>query len=118
MESIGAGILYEGYGESSSFLGLAYYYDQKLSEIVKNKVVKNKANFLVKEYFVPLSGDGLVLVSKKCRMATTLMSVNEDGFVDWYHQMDDTIDKVHFESLNRCRDFVIELVKDLDRENI
>ena len=112
LDGVGADILYLIKGEA--FLrGGVLYYDKELYSAAES-LLKNKkySNFI--ESILPMATDARRLVEKKYRVICTLCSTYKDGNVDQYHQIDDTIEKINFKTLDLCQEFVIDLIKKFD----
>lgn len=114
LDGVGAKNLKIAYGEIGNAIGLVRYFDKTLYENAA-RFIKNEKKFqLIQESFLPLQSDASNIIKRGGKVGFVLFSVNDDGFVDHYHQMSDTIDKIDFDTLNLCRDFLGELIKKID----
>ena len=68
-----------------------------------------------KPMFLPVTSDGKIFIQNGF-LGLYLLSIESYGYVKHYHQMSDTIDNINFKNLNLARDFVKELIFELDKE--
>ena len=116
LDGVGADILTVSEGEISG-PGLFVPFDKELFSLVRELVRKNKRFQKIKEFCLPVPSECSLLVKEGFRVAVMMNSINEIGYVAQYHQMLDTIDKINFETLDLCRDFTTEVIKEIDRRD-
>lgn len=113
IDSVGADKLLAAYGETDG-RGISRFYDKKLFSIVREIIKKEKKFSSIEEFYAPTQSDCTELVNRKLRVMTMMSSINNYDFVDHYHQMTDTIDKINFKNLDLCKNFIIRLIEEVD----
>ena len=117
LDGIGCEQLVATYGETM-YWGISRFYDKNLFKIVKNLIKKEKKFNMIKESYLGLGTDAGRLVQERYRVMVTLMSLSKEGhgYPFHYHQMDDTIDKINFDTMDLCKEFVIALINTIDKQ--
>lgn len=112
-EGVGAPKPLIAHGESNT-LGTSSQYNKKLVNLIW-ALAKEKEEFSsFEDYYLAVPTDCSELTGKGYKVATTISSLEEDGYYAHYHCMSDTLDKIHFKTMNLARDLVIYLIEEMD----
>lgn len=118
LDGVGADKLYAVYGEADSGFGFMAYYDQDLFKEVEEIESTHHYKHPVRKHILQVATDSFGLCKRGCRVMTTFTSLKANGYFPDYHQMTDTIEHVNPKTMELCRDFIIALLKKIDKDPV
>ncbi len=111
LDGVGAKNLKIVYKELSQAIGKTVRCDPILKPLIAELIASEEKFNQIKEFFLPVQSDATNILKRGGKTAFILTSINDDGFVDFYHQPEDTIDKINFNTLNLSYQFMIKLLQ-------